>query len=141
MFSRAADVVRLAFDFQVVVDQMGVDAQAGFDQPDVFIAGAKEAFDASADTDAGFHQVGVGYLQKGEKRRQGLPLNWEGFESSTTRRHGLQNTIQNHYTELSTPSPAQPAGVNCERSNVTEPDLQRQAEYSPNTAKMVSIFP
>jgi hypothetical protein len=109
---------------------MSLHAQPGFDQPDVFIASAKEAFYASADTDTGFHQVGVGYLLKGEKRRQGLPINWEGFESSTTRWHGLQNTIHNHYTELSSHSPAR-AGVNCERSHVTEPDLQRQAEYSP----------
>jgi hypothetical protein len=42
----------------------------------------------------------------------------------------LQNTIHNHYTELSSPSPALPAGVNCERSHVTEPDLQPQTEYS-----------
>jgi hypothetical protein len=43
----------------------------------------------------------------------------------------LQNTIQNHYTELSSPSPARPAGVNCERSNVTEHDLKPQTAYGP----------
>ena len=59
---RADHVLRLALDLQVVVEQMGLDAQPGFDQPDVFIASAKEAFNASADTDTGFHQVGVGYL-------------------------------------------------------------------------------
>src|SRR5260370_5734057 len=77
---------------------MGLNAQTGFDQPDVFIPGAKEAFYASADADTGFHQVGVGYLQIGEIRRQGLPINWEGFEASTTRWHGLQNTIHHYYT-------------------------------------------
>src|ERR1035437_3224517 len=98
---RAADVLGLAFDFEVVVEQVGLDAQSGFNQPDVFIPGAEEAFDASADADAGFDQVGVGYLQAGENRRQGLPLNWEGFEASTTRWHGLQNTIHDYYTAIS----------------------------------------
>ena len=36
-------------------------------------------------------------------RRQGLPLDWEGFETSTARWHGLQNTIHVHYTEVSSP--------------------------------------
>jgi len=56
-------VLGLALDFEVVIVQMRLYAQAGFNQPDVFIAGSKEAFYASADADAGFHQVGVGYLQ------------------------------------------------------------------------------
>jgi hypothetical protein len=30
--------------------------------------------------------------------RQGLPINWEGFEASSTRWHGLQNTIHHYYT-------------------------------------------
>ncbi len=49
------DVVRFAFDFQIVIDQLSVNAQAGFDQPDIFVAGAKQAFDASVNTHAGFH--------------------------------------------------------------------------------------
>ncbi len=61
----ARDVVGFAFDFEVVVDQLGVDAQSGFDQPDVFIAGAEEAFDASADAHASFHRMGAGYLHIG----------------------------------------------------------------------------
>ena len=80
---------------------MGLYTQSGFEQPYVFIAGAKEVFYASADADAGFHQVRVGYLQAGEIRRQGLPLTWEGFEASTTRWHGLQNTIHGYYTAWS----------------------------------------
>ena len=51
----AADIAGLAFDLQVVVDQLRVDAQSGFDQPDVLIASAKQAFDASGNTHAGFH--------------------------------------------------------------------------------------
>src|ERR1035438_6435797 len=98
---RAADIGGFAFDFEGVVEQMGLHAQSGFDQPDVFVAGSKEAFYASADADAGFHQVGVGYLQAGEKRRQGLPQYREGFEASTTRWHGLQNTIRHYYTPAS----------------------------------------
>jgi hypothetical protein len=44
--------------------------------------------------------VGVGYLQAGENRGQGLPMIWEGFEAMT-RWHGLRNTIRNQYTAKS----------------------------------------
>ena len=57
---RAGDVAGLAFDFQVVVDQLRVDTQAGFDQTDVFVAGAEQAFDASADLNACFHLCAEG---------------------------------------------------------------------------------
>jgi hypothetical protein len=80
---------------------VGLDTQSGFNQPDVFIPGAKEAFYASADAYAGFHQVCVGYLQAGENRRQGLPVTWEGFEASTTRWRGMLHTIHVHYTAKS----------------------------------------
>ena len=52
---RARDAVRFAFDFQAVSDQVGVYPQTRFDEPDVFIASAEKAFDAFADTHAGFH--------------------------------------------------------------------------------------
>ena len=55
MFSARLTLAGFAFNFQVVVDQLRVDAQPGFDQPDVFVAGAKQAFDASGNTDACFH--------------------------------------------------------------------------------------
>ena len=51
----ADDVAGLAFDFEIVVDQLRMDAQSGFDQPDVLVAGAKQAFDASVNTHASFH--------------------------------------------------------------------------------------
>ena len=94
---RAGDVLRFAFDFEVVVDQLGVDAQARFDQPDVFIAGAEQAFDASADAHASFHRVGAGYLQE-EKRRQERTARWEWFEPSTTRLRGRPENHLLYYT-------------------------------------------
>jgi len=45
-----------AFNLQIAVNELGVDAQNGFEQPDVFVPGSEEAFDASVDTDAGFGQ-------------------------------------------------------------------------------------
>ena len=54
---------------EIVVDELCVDAQSGFEKPDIFIAGAKQAFDASADANASFHQVGAGYLQTGDYKR------------------------------------------------------------------------
>ncbi len=73
----AGDVVGFAFDFEVVVYELSVDAQSGFEKPDVFIAGAKQALDASADTHAGFHQVVAGYLQAG-KLKQGQEIRSDG---------------------------------------------------------------
>jgi hypothetical protein len=129
---------------------MGLDAQSGFEQPDIFIPGAKEAFYSSADAYAGFHQVGVGYLQTEKKRRQGLPLNREGFETSTARWHGLQNTIHVYYTEVSSPrasrapnrDPHHPGAlvrVNCEGDRVTEPDPQPQTDYSEDGVDLTLI--
>ena len=55
----AGHVVGLAFDFDGVAAEFRADVQAGFDEPDVFIAGTEEALDASADLHAGFHLVGT----------------------------------------------------------------------------------
>ena len=76
--SRAVDVFRLTFDFQVVIDELGVDTKSGFEQPDVFVAGSEEAFNASADTHAGFHQVGVGTSKQGKKDDKLLRLTGNG---------------------------------------------------------------
>jgi hypothetical protein len=51
------------FDFQQAVDELRVHFEARFDQADVLIAGAEQALNASADLHAGFHLVGVWYLQ------------------------------------------------------------------------------
>src|SRR5579872_4432243 len=64
----AGNVGRFAFDFQIVVDQLGVNAQAAFQKPDVLISGAKEAFNASQNTHASFHWWGGGYLRSKKKR-------------------------------------------------------------------------
>jgi len=60
---RTTDIVLVAFDFQAIVHELRVDAQTGFNQPNVLISGAKEALDASVNAHAGFHCVGAGYLQ------------------------------------------------------------------------------
>ena len=60
-----------AFDFEQVVDKLRVHFEAGFDQADIFIAGAEQAFNASADLHAGFHLVGVWLPPKSRKRKQG----------------------------------------------------------------------
>ena len=61
--SLAGFAYRFAFDFQIVVDQLRVDVQPGFEQPDIFIACTEEAFYAPADANASFHRMGAGYLQ------------------------------------------------------------------------------
>src|ERR1039457_3002422 len=73
-----------------------MDTQAGFDQTDIFIAGAKEAFDASADTHASLHGVVVGYLRR--ITRQESTLRWKRFDRSTTRSRGHLKTIWEYYT-------------------------------------------
>src|ERR1019366_2356607 len=73
----------------------GMDAQAGFDQADVLIAGAKEAFDASADTHAGLHGVSAGYLRR--ITRQESTLRWKRLDRSTTRSRGELKTIWEYY--------------------------------------------
>ena len=92
MFAARLTFSGFAFDFEIVVDQLGVDAQSGFDQPDVFIAGSKEAFDASADAHAGFHQVGVGYLQAGEKDRDDRDYRYD-WEAIRTFDHPLARAL------------------------------------------------
>jgi hypothetical protein len=75
-----------------------MDAQPGFDQADILIAGAKEAFDASADTHTGFHGVDAGYLR--EITRQESTFRWKRFDRSTTRSRGHLKTIWEYYTAL-----------------------------------------
>jgi hypothetical protein len=48
------NAIRFTFDFDIVIDQLGMDAQ-GFDQPYVLIPGPKEALDASLNAHACFH--------------------------------------------------------------------------------------
>ena len=75
-----------AFDFQVAVHQVRVDAQTRFDQSDVLIAGSKEAFDASANTHARFHQVAGGYLQEGKNAGKNAGENEDRIYRSTAQR-------------------------------------------------------
>jgi len=53
----AGDVGRLALDLEGVVSEFGTDVQTGFDESDIFVPGAEEAFDASANLHTGFHLV------------------------------------------------------------------------------------
>src|SRR6476646_2451218 len=51
----AGHVLGLAFQFQRIVDQVGVDPESGFNQTDVLVPGAKKAFDTATDLDACSH--------------------------------------------------------------------------------------
>jgi hypothetical protein len=51
----AGDAGGFAFDFEIVIDQLGVNSQAGFEKPDVLVPGAEEALDASWNAHASFH--------------------------------------------------------------------------------------
>jgi hypothetical protein len=93
-----------------------MDAQSGLDQPDILIAGSKEALDASADTHTGFHQVVCWIPPNRErcrkKRRQELPLLQEGYDSSTTPIPGELKTIQKYYTSAVKPPDVTVASLN-----------------------------
>ena len=48
-----------ALDFEGVLPQPGADIQTGFEQADVFVARAEEAFNAAANLNCGFHLFGA----------------------------------------------------------------------------------
>ena len=66
----ALDLRGLAFDFDVVVFQMGGDAQGGLEKFQVFIERAEEFVDASGDSYGLFHQVGGGRKQRNAGRQR-----------------------------------------------------------------------
>jgi len=55
MLAATRDRCVVAFDLQGVVEQPRADLKTGFDQADIFIAGPKQGFNATADLYAGFH--------------------------------------------------------------------------------------
>ena len=70
----------------------------GFDQPDVLIAGAKQAFDASADMHAGFHLGSVSVPPKGSKRGEGKTSGASRqIGEQIMRFRGVAKTILSHY--------------------------------------------
>src|SRR4029077_7476771 len=59
---RAGYIGFLALDFDETIQQAGAHAQSTLDQADIFIAGAKKAFNTLVDLNACFHLWSVGYL-------------------------------------------------------------------------------
>ena len=54
----AADIARLTFNFQVVVNQLRMDAESGLEQTDIFIASAEQALYTSGNTFGAFDSSG-----------------------------------------------------------------------------------
>ena len=61
----ARNFLGFPFDFEQVIDKLRVYLEAGLDQPDVFIAGPKKAFNAATDLHGGFHLGRSEYLHVG----------------------------------------------------------------------------
>ena len=67
----ARHIFRFAFEFERIVDQVSIDPEAGFNQADILVAGAEEAFDASADLHTGSHSSGGWIPRTGRELHNG----------------------------------------------------------------------
>src|SRR5206468_816198 len=67
----ARDVARLAFELERVIDQVRVNAEAGFDETDIFVSGAKQAFYTSVNLYACSHLCTEGFCEESAQSRLG----------------------------------------------------------------------